>query len=100
MKNHLKQHINSIHEEKIIINVIFFILGLEKYEKYMTTIHEDKKSLKCQFCDFNGNMKNHLKQHNNSIHEEKISKKCDCCETNSWKVWKNAWPQFMKVNSD
>ena len=68
--------------------------------KCMTSIHEGKEWLKCQYCDHNGNMKNHLKQHNNSIHEEKISKKCDCCETNSWKVWKNAWPQFMKVNSD
>ena len=52
----------------------------------MTSIHEDKKSLKYQCCDFNGNMKNHLKQHIISIYDEKKSMRCDCCGTNSSKV--------------
>ena len=48
----------------------------------MTLIHEDKKSLKYQCCDFNGNMKNHLKQHVNSFHEKKKSIKCNGCDIN------------------
>ena len=46
----------------------------------MASIHEKKKSFKCEICDYSCSPKGHMKEHVAAIHERKKQFKCDTCD--------------------
>ena len=47
--------------------------------KHVTSVHEGKKSFKCEVCHYRSSQKDDLKKHIAAVHEGKKPFKCEVC---------------------
>ena len=62
----------------------------------MSSVHEEKRSFKCNMCDASFGQNNHLKVHRDSVHKGKKLFKCNICDAN-FKFRIVFWNIFFKV---
>ena len=74
-KNHLRKHVERIHEEKKdfkchVCN--YSCVKISDLKVHIALVHEGKKRLKCTICGKSFGLKENLKRHLLTVHEKKI----------------------------
>ena len=82
-KGDIIQHVTPDQDEKQrvfqreICDKVFSTMGILKNQ--VLSVHEKKRSLKCEVCDYSCSQKGDMKKHV-SIHENKRPFKCEICD--------------------
>ena len=74
---------NGTEEEFLEKNLDLFIdktVTVDTMTIHITSVHEGKKPLKCDICDYCCSPKSHMNRHIASVHEGKKPFKCDICD--------------------
>ena len=81
-KNILDMNISSGPERKIMFGceICGKILANKEVLARHIEIHEGKKPLKCDICDYQCSRKDYMKRHVASLHEGKKPFKCNICD--------------------
>ena len=78
-KRNLNPHIAKVHDEKKTLNselCDFKSAAKNDLKKHVISVHEDDK-LKCKFCDYNASQIGSMNRYMSMVHEGKNSFKCE-----------------------
>ena len=70
----MKTHFASVHEEKKPINCDICDYSCSQkriLNKHVAPVHEEKKPYNCDICDYSYSQKGHMSKHVASVHEGK-----------------------------
>ena len=82
-KPNLKRQIGSLHEGRKSFKCDicdYSSLHKQNLKKHIESVHEKTKPFKCDICDYRCSHKHHLKIHIGSVHEKTKPFKCDMCD--------------------